>query len=401
MKRKFGIILSSALLISCLSGCNHQIKLVRTDTGNEMTVGDAVEMADHAGDTALSKVEGWFNRLWEYLTGSGSEKEETELGNKWNEIKDKTGSDIINDVGEKGSSVLNSITGAVYDYVTQDSQPTPSSEEPTSQDANPIQTDDLQGLEVQFLDVGQGDCIYITCGEDIMLIDTGLYEYKDKVLEYLGKQNIDKIDYLILTHPDSDHIGSAGAIVRNFDIDNIFAPDIERDTAAYGAFIEAAEDKGYVWAMPSIGTEYVFGDGIFRVLAPSWSHEDINDNSIVVKLEYGNTSYLFMGDAEEEEEMEIISMGHDVSADVIKLGHHGSKTSSSPEFLSLVEPRFAVISCGEGNEYGHPHAATMTKLLDMGVEMFRTDDQGIIISYSDGDNITWNIPASDNWSAGS
>ena len=390
MKKRLVLGLVTAVMLSNLTGCGSQIKIVREDTGNEVTVGDVVDSMEWTGDSLLTRIENW---ILKYTTGEEVERKDPDIIDKveenWNEVKEKTGSDILNSILDFGSGVYNEVKDEIYEDVNTEDQPKEDPEE-----------NDISDLEVQFLDVGQGDCIYITCGDDVMLIDTGGYERKNETMQYLQKQDIDKIDYLILTHPDSDHIGCAGEIVRDFQIDNIFAPVYERDTAAYNAWTSAMLDKGYTYTQPSVGSEYVLGSAEFEIIAPSKTHEDVNDNSIVIRMSHGDNTYLFMGDAEEEEEREILLSEENIEADVIKIGHHGSKSSSSEEFMSKVDPKYAVVSCGENNDYGHPHAATLNTLMNMGVKMFRTDDQGIIISYSDGKEINWNIPESENWTSG-
>lgn len=255
-------------------------------------------------------------------------------------------------------------------------------------------------MEVHFLDVGQGDCTLIKCGENTMLIDTGDDSKGTAIQNYLKKQGITKLDYLILTHPDADHIGAAPVIITKFEIGSVFMSDFEKDNNTYRKLIQALDNKRLLYSTPRVGNSYTLGSAKFTILAPNDTYQTPNDASIALLLENGQNRFLFSGDAEEKAEKDILKNGLSLRADVYKVGHHGAKTSSTQDFLEAIDPKWAVISCGEDNSYGHPHAQTLNTLRSMGVSVFRTDEQGSIVAYSDGKAITWNCAPSETWKAG-
>lgn len=258
----------------------------------------------------------------------------------------------------------------------------------------------FNSMEVHFLDVGQGDSTLVTCGEDAMLIDAADDSKGTAIQHYLQKQGVEKLKYLILTHPDSDHIGAAPVIITKFDIDNVFMSNFEKDNKTYRKLIQSLDDKRLKYSTPEVGSTYQLGSAEFTILAPSKVYSEPNNASIAVLLQNGDNKFLFTGDAEEEAESDILENGLSVDADVFQAGHHGSKTSNSEEFIKEVSPDYVVISCGEGNSYGHPNAATLNTLRGMGIEVFRTDEQGTIVAVSDGNNIKWNASPSESWIAG-
>ncbi len=262
--------------------------------------------------------------------------------------------------------------------------------------------DGADSLEVHFIDVGQGDAALVKCGDAAMLIDAGENDKGTLVQNYIRKQGVKSLDYLIVTHPHSDHCGGADVIVTKYDIDTIIMPNYAADTASYRDVIQALDGKNYRVTEPVAGDVYKLGDAEFTIVAPNSGDygDNVNNYSVGILLEHGGNKFLFTGDAEEEAEEDIAANGIDISADVLKIGHHGSRTSSSKEFMDAVSPEYAVISCGEDNEYGHPHAATLNTLRSMGVKVFRTDEQGSLIAVSDGKKITWNAAPSDTWKAG-
>lgn len=258
----------------------------------------------------------------------------------------------------------------------------------------------LSELQVHFIDVGQGDSTLIMCDGHSMLIDTGDDSKGTAIQNYLMKQGVEKLDYLILTHPDTDHIGGAPVIITKFDIDNVFMSNYEKDNKNYMKVIQALDNKLLKWSTPTVGNNYNLGSASITILAPNKVYDNPNNASIALIVENGNNRFLFTGDAEETAEADILNNGLNVNADVYQVGHHGSKTSSSKSFLNAVSPTYAVISCAEGNSYGHPHAETLNNLRSMGMQVFRTDEQGSIVAISDGNEITWNCAPSDTWQAG-
>ncbi len=256
-------------------------------------------------------------------------------------------------------------------------------------------------MEVHFIDVGQADATLILCDGHAVLIDAGENEDGVYLQNYLRKQGVETIDLFVITHFDSDHCGGADVIITKFDIDDLLVSDFTKDTATCRDVFDAISYKGYSYSTPSAGDTYQIGDMEITIIAPAYSgYTDANNASIGLIVRYGSTSFLFTGDCEEEAETAILKTGIDLKADVYQAGHHGSRTSSSTAFLEAVNPAYAVISCGEGNSYGHPHAATLNSLRMMGVQVFRTDEQGTIVAYSDGESITWNCSPSESWQSG-
>ena len=256
-------------------------------------------------------------------------------------------------------------------------------------------------LRVSFIDVGQGDSEFIELPNgETMLIDAGTNETGKNVVDYIKSLGYTSINYVVGTHPHEDHIGGLDDVIKTFDIGSIYMPKITADTNTFEDVLDAAESKNLMINTAKSGVSIMNTEDLsIKFLAPTLdSYENTNDYSAVVKVVYGETSYLFTGDAEEFSENLITD---DVNADVLKVGHHGSSTSTSTEFLKKVSPAFAVISCGKGNSYGHPHSETLQKLADMGTAVYRTDELGTIVSVSDGKTITFDTNNTASVSGGS
>ena len=178
--------------------------------------------------------------------------------------------------------------------------------------------------------------------------------------------------------------------------------DYSKDTRTYDDVIQAAKSKDYQITHPKAGEEYTLGEAEITVVCPVKDSygSNANDYSIGVRVQFGKNSFLFTGDAEEHSEEDMVSSGENLKADVYKAAHHGSRTANTEDFLKAVDPQYAVISCGEGNTYGHPHAEVLNRLREMGIQIFRTDDQGTIVAVSDGQTIAFNASPSDNWTPG-
>ncbi len=261
-------------------------------------------------------------------------------------------------------------------------------------------TDVTSDMEVHFIDVGQGDATLVKADGKYMLIDAGDNSKGTAVQNYLKKQNVKKLDYLILTHTDADHIGGADVIISKFDVDTLFIGDFKKENKTYEELMNAINYKGLQYSTPAVGNEYTLGNAVFTILAPNTVYNDPNNSSIAILLRNGDNRFLFTGDCEEEAETDILANGMEIDCDVYKVGHHGSKTASCQEFLKAITPTYAIISCAQGNSYRHPHAETLNNLRSMGVKVFRTDEQGSIVAYSNGIEITWNCAPSDTWQAG-
>lgn len=256
-------------------------------------------------------------------------------------------------------------------------------------------------MQVHFIDVGQGDATLIACDGHYMLIDAGNNDKGTTVQSYLMSQGVEKLDYVIGTHPDADHIGGLDVVIYKFACDTIIMPDVANDTRTYDDVVQAMKSKGYQTTYPVVGETYTLGGATFTIVAPNADYgNDMNDWSVGVLVQNGNNRFLFTGDAEEKAEEDILNNGIDISADVYAAAHHGSKTATSQAFLDKVSPTYVVISAGEGNKYGHPHAEVLNRLRAAGISVFRTDEQGTIVATSDGNDITWNCSPSESWKAG-
>ena len=252
---------------------------------------------------------------------------------------------------------------------------------------------------IHFIDVGQGDAILITTKSGNMLIDSGdlSQESRNSLVNYLEKAKIESFEYVVFTHTDADHIGSADYIVENYNVKNVIMPDYQATTQVYGRLISAIEKKNANLILIGedkdvcyqSGYTFYLGSMLNTVIAPTEDFNDPNEMSVVLKCEYGETAFMMTGDAEKESEEAILKAWRsaDLKCDVLKVGHHGSNTSTTKEFLEAVSPSIAVISCGEDNKYGHPHKTTLDKLEDAGVTVYRTDLLGTIVIKSDGKTV--------------
>ncbi|MDD4774717.1 MAG: ComEC/Rec2 family competence protein [Eubacteriales bacterium] len=242
-------------------------------------------------------------------------------------------------------------------------------------------------MAVHYIDVGQGDAQLITLGDRAMLIDAGPNSEEDGLLLYLKMQDIDELEYVVFTHPHEDHIGGADMVLEKFCVRNVIMPDVIHISDTYLRMLEAVEKSDSKLIIAAPDREYAFGDASLKILAPiSDDYTDLNDWSAVIRLTYGITSFMFMGDAEKVSENDIMNKynGFELKCDVYKAGHHGSTTSNSPPFLAVCDPEFAVISCGKNNEYGHPHSEILKLFSEMDIEVYRTDIDGTVVLKSDG-----------------
>lgn len=246
-------------------------------------------------------------------------------------------------------------------------------------------------LEVHFIDVGQGDSILIKQNGHNMLIDAGDNKYGQTVVNYLKENGVKKLDYVIGTHPHADHIGGLDDVIYAFDVEKVFLPNITHTTKTFEDLLIAIQSKNLNITVPEVGGVYELGDASFKILAPANSYYDnLNNFSIVTRLEYGNNSFLFTADAEDVLEVEMLNSGYNLKSDVLKVGHHGSNTSTTASFLNAINPKYAVIQLASNNEYGHPSAEVISRLREKNIEIYRNDLDGTIVAKSDGNNIKFN-----------
>ena len=242
----------------------------------------------------------------------------------------------------------------------------------------------MDGLYVHYIDVGQGDSELVCCNGEYMLIDAGEPSASDAVLEYLDRHGIDKLDYLVCTHSHSDHCGGLDAVVESLEVGTVFTSPYAGDSPSYEIFTDAVYGAGLELTVPELGESYSLGEASFSFIGPLEDYDNTNDDSLVMRLEYGDTSFLFTGDMTAKAEKDLINDGASLRCDVLKVGHHGSSGSSCYQFLYEAQPSIGVISCEKGNSYGHPHEEALSRLNDADVTVYRTDLEGSIVIFSDG-----------------
>lgn len=242
---------------------------------------------------------------------------------------------------------------------------------------------------IHFIDVGQADSALVTCDGHSMLIDGGNADDSNLVYSVLQRETDGHLDYVVGTHAHEDHIGGLSGAFEADTADVTFCPVTEYDSKAFRNFKTRADERGGGITIPAVGDTFTLGEASVTVVAVNSVPEDTNNTSIVIRIVYGDTSFLFTADAEQETEEKILESGQDIESTVLKVGHHGSSTSTSQAFLDAVSPTYAVISCGKDNSYGHPHSETLAKLVSAGVEVLRTDELGDIYCTSDGTEVTF------------
>ena len=244
-------------------------------------------------------------------------------------------------------------------------------------------------LTVTWLDVGQGDAAVIQCGGQSMLIDGGKPEKSSYIYAWLQQHGLSYLDVIVATHVDADHIGGLSGALNYASVGTAYCPVTTGTTETFQSFVKYLAQRDKQITVPTAGETFALGGAQVQILGPLHRAEDSNDNSIVLKVSFGATSFLFTGDAERAEEQDLLNAGVNLQSTVLKVGHHGSDTSTSYPFLRAVAPQYAVISVGAGNSYGHPTEAVLSRLRDAGVTTFRTDMQGEITAVSDGQTINF------------
>ena len=244
-------------------------------------------------------------------------------------------------------------------------------------------------LEIHYIDVGQADAALVICDGEAMLIDGGNVDDSSLIYAYLQEHDISSLKYIVGTHAHEDHMGGLSGALHAAQAETAFCSVTENDAKFFQNFTSALAKQGKSITVPETGSRYTLGSAEFQFIGPIQETNDANNMSLVLRLVYGSTSFLFTGDAERSEESDILDAGYDLSATVLKVGHHGSEGSTSYPFLRAATPQYAVISCGTGNSYGHPHEEALSRLRDADVTLYRTDLQGTIICTSDGKTVTF------------
>lgn len=271
--------------------------------------------------------------------------------------------------------------------------------EPVEPTAAPVSG---SGLTVHFIDVGQADCALLECDGQYMVIDGGNKEDGQLVISYLQQQGVEELSAVVCSHAHEDHVGGLPSVLAVYPTQAVYAPTKTYSSNIFDDFVYYTDQQGLEITMPQPGDTFPLGEANITVLGPTKSYAETNDTSIVLRVDYGESSFLFTGDMEVAAENDMLdfweSTGNSAifDVDVLKMGHHGSNTSTGYRFLNAVMPDYAVISVGEGNSYGHPNDEPLSRLNDAGVTQFRTDKLGTVVAATDGTEITftWTVTAS-------
>ena len=263
------------------------------------------------------------------------------------------------------------------------------SESTTQTTATPPPPTDGSTLSVHFIDVGQADAALVFCDGKVLMIDGGDRSDSDLIYTYLKKHNVTHIDYMVCTHAHEDHVGGLPGALTYATVGTVYAPVTSHDTQVFSKFVSKVEERGSFITVPQPGTRFSLGAANVTILGPVKDYTETNNTSIILRVEFGKTSFLFTGDMEHDAEIDLIESGAMLSSTVLKVGHHGSSTSSSYRFVREVAPAYAVISVGTDNEYGHPNEDVLSRYRDADVKLYRTDLQGDIICTSDGETVSF------------
>ena len=295
-----------------------------------------------------------------------------------------------------GNEAAGEGTGSAAENRVASTQPSNSTSEPdASKEADKDAEDSSDtangSFQVTFLDVGQGDSAVVCCDGRYMLIDGGDTSNSQLLYSYFKKQGITTLDYLVATHPDTDHTGGISGALQVATVKHAYCSVTEADQKSFKSMVKYLGKQQTKLEVPSAGDVFSLGSAQVEVVGPLYDADTANDQSIMLRITYGSTAFLFTGDASEDEEADSLRTGQHLSADVLKVGHHGSASSSSAAFLNKVSPKYAVISVGADNSYGHPTQEALTRLTKSGAKVYRTDLQGDIVAKSNGKKVTMSV----------
>ena len=274
------------------------------------------------------------------------------------------------------------LTAALFRRITALAQP------PAASSAQTVQPADGSSFSMDFIDVGQALSVLITCDGQSMLYDGGNVEDGSLVVSYLQGKGVTRLEYVFCSHAHEDHVGGLAAVMAAFPAGHAYAPVTSADTKCFEDFVNYTQQQGLTLEVPAVGATWQLGSATVRLLGPVAQYDDTNDTSLVLRIDYGETSFLLTGDMEQDAEDDLVASGAPLDVDVLQVGHHGSETSTGYVFLNAVLPEVGVISVGTGNSYGHPSEAALSRLRDAGVDVWRTDLSGTITISSDGANYT-------------
>ncbi len=249
----------------------------------------------------------------------------------------------------------------------------------------------VDSAEFHFIDVGQGDAVLIRTPSGDVLIDAGKNSSEEALDAYLKAQGVKAIEYAIFTHPHEDHIGGADMVINNYDIKNVILPNCPSTTKTYTNMLSAISKKNVTTKEAHSGDKYRVGELVLNILGPVRNdYEEVNDHSIVILAEWGGTRVMLAGDAELEAENDILEKfgNSNINCNILKLGHHGSSSSSGEKWLKALDPDIGIICCGKDNEYGHPHSEIVERLSKHGIKSYRTDELGSLVFVSDGSTVS-------------
>ena len=246
-------------------------------------------------------------------------------------------------------------------------------------------------MAVHFIDVGQGDATLFQTTNGSVLVDCSESQYGDDIVAYLRAQGVTVLEYFIITHPDEDHMGAAAYILQNIEVKTFVMNGQEKSTQFFSKALDVIDEKGIEAVIAVPGDVFTVGALQMKIFGPQQylvEDDEWNEASLIIHATYGNRSFLLTGDAEKKGESDLVEhYGNQIKCDVFSAGHHGSKTSNSPELLAAAKPTYVVISCGEGNKFGHPHQEALDAFADIGAIVYRTDELGSIVFVTDGDTL--------------